>query len=115
MITDLNEDEIIEILIDRDDLKHKASMGKRKGSTKKDKVMRRYYLFRKAYKKEGRSQQQVAHMFNLKEHATVIHGLKQVGLLIETKNKDFIEIKKEYDRIFNLRTFEEEEINEESH
>ena len=109
------EDEIIEILIDRDDLKHKASMGKRKGSTKKDKVMRRYYLFRKAYKKEGRSQQQVAHMFNLKEHATVIHGLKQVGLLIETKNKDFIEIKKEYDRIFNLRTFEEEEINEESH
>jgi hypothetical protein len=112
MIEELTDEEIVEKLIERDDLKHTEARGKRRGSTKSDKAMRRYYLFRKAYKKEGVSQTAVAKMFNLVEHSSVIHGLKQFNILVEQNYKPFMEIKAEYDNIFRLRRMYDLDIEE---
>jgi hypothetical protein len=100
---ELTDDEIIKMLIGRDTLKHDAPKGKRKGSTKSGKAMKRYYLFRKAYKKDKISLNEVAKMFNLRDHSSVIYGLKQCSILADQKYKPFMEIKSEYDTIFKLR------------
>lgn len=112
VVEELTDEELVAKLIDRDNLKHDAERGNRNGSTRSDKVMRRYYLMRKAYKKEGVSQMAVARMFNLREHSSIIHGLKQFSLLEAQNYKPFMLVKAEYDHVFKLRRLYDLDIEE---